>query len=143
MHEAPVTDRPDLPGTEHAGQRSALKVFGDHASIVIGGLEQMRASTVAREEQSGIAQRPVVGEQLVQVGIGRRGVSDLELDRRADRDPVANNEGAGVAVDTEDASDEEITSPEVGLVLVDHPAEVETAGCEYSLVLRKTFYEVL
>jgi hypothetical protein len=91
---------------------------------VVWVTEEPHTPSVAGEDQGGVAARRA-GEQRPQVVVGRVGIPHLELDRGPDLDPLADRQGAGLAVGAEDAAHEEVALPELEPVLVDRDADLE------------------
>ncbi len=76
-------------------------------------------------------------EERTQVLVGGDGVANLELDRRADLDPVADGEGLTIPHRTHHTAYQEVAPVEVQLVLVDHPAQVQALGGELPVLGRE------
>ena len=92
---------------------------------------------------SSAAERVDAGQHLAQVLVGGRGVAHVELHGLADGDVVAHHDGAGRLVAAEHVAHEEVAASEVGLVLVDHDAEVQAGAHERAVLLRRRGRAVL
>ncbi len=74
-------------------------------------------------------------EELTEVLVGRRGVAHVELHGLADGHLVADRERARLLVGAQDVAHQEVPARELGLVLVDDEAHVQTVAEEIALVV--------
>src|SRR4051794_23369708 len=107
-------DRTDLAGREEPGDARGGQPLAYDEHVVIGGREQLRPATVAREQQRPLhrvepGRRAEPCEQLPQVLVGTLGIADLEADGATNLHDVANDEAAGLAVTPEHAADQEVS----------------------------------
>ena len=123
-----ATDRTDLPGAEHAGDRTSADSIRDASGVVVGLAEEPMAPTVAGEHQSRIGVDGL--QQGLEVFRRRVGVSNMELQCGADRGPVADPDGARTVVGSENAPNEEVTAPKLAGRFVDDEPDMEPASHE-------------
>jgi len=121
--------------------RKARESGSEHGGIVMRGIEEPPASTVAREHDRTDG-RPLeslkVKQHLEVFGRGR-GVADMKLDGLADPEEVGDGERLAVFVDPEDVSDEEIVASEAVFVLVDDTAHEQSSLTEFAVVFVEGF----
>lgn len=131
MQEVAAADRAQLALGEEAGHGGAGGGLGDPGGVVVGGTEEAAPAAVAGEQQHPAgAHRPGPDrrEQRLQLLAGGGRVAHVELHGLADRDGVADRQGAALRVGAEEVADQEVPAAELGLVLVDHPADLHAAG---------------
>ena len=123
-----AADGTDLPGAEHAGDRTFANGIGDASGVVVGLAEEPMAPTVAGEHQSRIGVDGL--QQGLEVFRRRLGVSNMELQCGADRGPVTDPDGARTVVGSENAPNEEVTAPKLAGRFVDDDPDMESASHE-------------
>ena len=123
-----AADGTDLPGAEHAGDRTSADGIRDASGVVVGLAEEPMAPTVAGEHQSRIGIDGL--QQGLEVFRRRLGVSNMELQRGSDRSPVTNSHGARVVVGSENAPNEKVTALKLTSRLVDDDPDMESASHE-------------
>ena len=123
-----ATDGTNFPGAKHAGHRTPADGIRDASGVVIGLTEQAMTTTVAGKHQRSIGiDDPQQRLEVLRCGLG---VSNMELQRGADRSPVPNSDGTHTMVGSENASHEEVTPPKLAGRLIDDDPDMESASHE-------------
>lgn len=121
-------DRTDLTGAEHAGNTTIDKLPNELCVMVRLG-EELRPSTVTREDERTIKHEPIGAHHCGQVGSSGSGVSYLELHYLADLDHVTDGNSVGALLQAQHGSDEKVALRElVTMVIGDHP-KMEASRC--------------
>jgi hypothetical protein len=129
MNEILSAHRSELPHGEEASERYRAG-FGPHGTGIVMRLGKQPCPSAIAGEHKGTGRalfmsRDIAVQQRMQVFVGRRRVPNVELDGLPDADIIRNGQGAAVAVQSQDVSNQEIAPLKLALMLVDDPADVQ------------------
>ena len=133
MQEISPAHRADLTLCKKSGDRYRSEALLHDRAVVMSVAKEAFSAAAAAEQkgaEGGMAMLGAIGgEQDMKVVAGRFGVPELELNRLAFLYEIADRDGAGSLVGTDQVAHQEIAALESAAVLIDGNADVQGAMC--------------